>query len=387
MTVTNTTPPVVTGTPRVGQVLTSSDGTWTFDDDFLTYEYQWRRCDASGASCVDIVGEEANQYLVDAADVGSTLRSQVTATENVGAPPAGDELLYTPPGYPSYSGYTHINITNVNTSGNANGASTGCRRNLSAGVDYVVHMPNEPITVEGGVLLNGGRNVVVIGGEINDTHVQISQPASGNTWKQIGLYIPNSTGTVHLEGLYIHGVGSGDGIGLPSTAARFQIQNCRIEPQHFLANPSWPNVHPDGLQTWSGPRELKMYQCTIKGTGTIRTFQPHTFGVTTIDSMSFIRQNWVHSGNVYAIWDDSDAGNFWPEYHEDIWFQTNASHGGASFHSIHRDGNCNASVTCFNPGGPGPITGENIKWGLRPEGDWVPASMVTAGDYVSPGYV
>ncbi len=48
MTVVNVTPPVITGSPVLGQTLSSSTGTWTFDLDHLTYAYQWLRCDAFG---------------------------------------------------------------------------------------------------------------------------------------------------------------------------------------------------------------------------------------------------------------------------------------------------------------------------------------------------
>lgn len=87
MTVTNVTPPVITGTPTQGQFLTTSNGTWTFDDDVLEYAYQWLRCDAAGDNCVDIAGETQNDYQLSSADVGSTIRSEVTATETSTPPP------------------------------------------------------------------------------------------------------------------------------------------------------------------------------------------------------------------------------------------------------------------------------------------------------------
>lgn len=88
MTVTNTVPPAITGLARQGQTLATSNGSWTFDLDFLSYAYQWLRCDAAGANCVDIGGATASQYLLTASDVGSTIRSEVTATESAApAPP------------------------------------------------------------------------------------------------------------------------------------------------------------------------------------------------------------------------------------------------------------------------------------------------------------
>ena len=80
----NTAPPTVTGTARDLQTLTAATGTWTGTTP-LAYAYQWQRCDSSGASCVAIPGASAGTYAIDAADIGSTLRVQVTATNAAGA--------------------------------------------------------------------------------------------------------------------------------------------------------------------------------------------------------------------------------------------------------------------------------------------------------------
>ncbi len=82
MSVSNVTPPSISGSAVRGQTLTSSNGTWTFSLDYLTYTYQWERCDAGGSSCVDIGGATSNTYVLQAADVGSTVRVKVTATEH-----------------------------------------------------------------------------------------------------------------------------------------------------------------------------------------------------------------------------------------------------------------------------------------------------------------
>ena len=87
MTVTNLTPPVVTGSPNVESTLSTTPGTWDYDLDEISYTYEWLRCDAAGANCNVIGGETATTYILEAADVGSTIRSRVTATEAAGPPP------------------------------------------------------------------------------------------------------------------------------------------------------------------------------------------------------------------------------------------------------------------------------------------------------------
>src|SRR4029079_1526071 len=80
----NTTLPSISGTTRDGQTLTADRGTWTGTPN-ITYAYQWRRCDVSGANCADIAGATAATYTLASADVGTTTRVVVTATNTAGS--------------------------------------------------------------------------------------------------------------------------------------------------------------------------------------------------------------------------------------------------------------------------------------------------------------
>jgi hypothetical protein len=77
--------PGITGTPREGDTLTATEGTWERGDGGMTFAYQWQRCDAAGANCANITGGATKAYLAQAADVGKTLRVQVAATDNDGS--------------------------------------------------------------------------------------------------------------------------------------------------------------------------------------------------------------------------------------------------------------------------------------------------------------
>ena len=57
--------PTVSGTPQVGQNLTAAQGSWSGTAP-ISYGYQWRRCDSSGASCVSVSGGTGTAYTVTA---------------------------------------------------------------------------------------------------------------------------------------------------------------------------------------------------------------------------------------------------------------------------------------------------------------------------------
>ena len=80
----NSAAPTISGTPQVGQVLTANAGTWK-SDTTPTFTYQWQRCDSAGNKCASIAGATAQTYTVQTADVSSTLRVVVTATNKSGS--------------------------------------------------------------------------------------------------------------------------------------------------------------------------------------------------------------------------------------------------------------------------------------------------------------
>lgn len=79
----NTSPPTITGTPRVGETLTAQNGTWSNNP--TAFQYQWQRCNATGGSCVNILGATQKTYLLTPADAGRTMRVRVTGVNAEGA--------------------------------------------------------------------------------------------------------------------------------------------------------------------------------------------------------------------------------------------------------------------------------------------------------------
>jgi hypothetical protein len=84
----NIEPPTITGTPRVGEVLTAQNGTW--QNSPTTFQYRWLRCNAGGNNC-DLLAADGRTYRVAQEDVGSTLRVRVTAVNADGSTNARSE--------------------------------------------------------------------------------------------------------------------------------------------------------------------------------------------------------------------------------------------------------------------------------------------------------
>jgi hypothetical protein len=79
----NTAASTISGTPKVGEQLDATNGSWT--GGVRSFTYQWQRCDAQGGSCVSVQGATGGSYGVRSADTGSTLRVVVTATNLSGS--------------------------------------------------------------------------------------------------------------------------------------------------------------------------------------------------------------------------------------------------------------------------------------------------------------
>jgi hypothetical protein len=79
----NTSPPTISGTPKVGEELTASTGTWTGSP--TSFAYQWQRCNVDAIVCTDVVGATGKTYGIRLADLGFRLRVVVTAKNAKGS--------------------------------------------------------------------------------------------------------------------------------------------------------------------------------------------------------------------------------------------------------------------------------------------------------------
>jgi hypothetical protein len=122
--------------------------------------------------------------------------------------------------------------------------------NLDSGKDYVLNLGH--LSGPGGLTVNGGHNVVIIGGQITAS----PDGVESHGW---AMRFYDQTGTVHIEGVLIDS--SNDGITIQAPQAVFQIENVRIANNHAFRD-DFSSAHPDLIQTWSGPTAVRIDRFT-----------------------------------------------------------------------------------------------------------------------------
>jgi hypothetical protein len=159
--------------------------------------------------------------------------------------PASETLLTWAP--PALTDPARIDVTNANR-----------RLFLDDQRDYRLYVV-EPLARE--LWIEGGRNVVVIGGHVRIDARGTPTPYQDNT--AVKVRYGNPEGVVHLEGLQIDGPNVADAFGL-ATRRVVQIQNVRVEGTYDVKG-----AHPDCVQTQRGVGALRVdrFSCTTQHQG------------------------------------------------------------------------------------------------------------------------
>ena len=176
-----------------------------------------------------------------------TIESQATPPADPGTTPpaggAGSQLSWKPPALVSP---TTIVVDD----------STPLPLYLDTAKDYVIKLGHRTRTH--GLVISGGRNIVMIGGRISIPYAG----ANASIESRRGLYLERNTGTVHIEGLLIDGPDLTEGIQIGAPNAVVQLQNVRIEGVHARDQVNFSDNHPDCLQPWGGVREIRIGRMT-----------------------------------------------------------------------------------------------------------------------------
>lgn len=120
----NTDLPSVSGTKRVGETLTTTNGTWT-GDPAPTYTYKWQVSNDGLTGWSDISGATSSTFVLTSAQSGKYVRSQVTATNDSGAVAAESASTTVINETPSISSLTISGSAAVGETLTANISATG----------------------------------------------------------------------------------------------------------------------------------------------------------------------------------------------------------------------------------------------------------------------
>jgi len=231
---------------------------------------------------------------------------------------------------------------------------------LKDGKDYILELPDKPLVVKGGITISGGRNIVLIGGEI--------QP-QGRGRDGRAILLKGQTGTVHIEGVLLAGAGLTEGINLDQRdGAVVQLQNIRVETVHGKED----GHHADVIQSWAGPASLRIDRLsgstTYQGMFLLPTQfgsqnPPREFDLRNVDLVGM-------EGSGYLLWrDDAD----WPIYLTNVWVKP-------------ADSGVERKQVLWARGDQNRDTWDGVRIGLAPGGSFVPDGVAGVG-YESPGYL
>jgi hypothetical protein len=249
---------------------------------------------------------------------------------------------------------------------------------LADGQDYLVELP-ELVHGVGGVVLLGGRNVIIMGG-----HLTVAgAPAGASPEQRRALYLKGQTGTVHVEGLLIDDSGGdlSEGINIAAPQAVVQIVNCRIEGIHARDQVGFSDNHPDLIQPWGGVRELRVDRLTGSSDYQGITLEPDygPIGPVRLSNVNLVGLPTAR----YLFWQGDAAV---PVALEQVWLVP--GRGRSLIGSVWPDGEGRPRAVAAADGSaswPGSAISGVIRPGRPPGGDFVPAGNVGTG-YTSPGY-
>ncbi|WP_432577326.1 hypothetical protein [Kineococcus esterisolvens] len=180
--------------------------------------------------------------------------------------------------------------------------------------DVRIEWPSTPVDVEGGLQLNGGRNVVSVGGTVKPSKRYF--PSGQDTPNDNRcLYITGnnrSAGprTVHIEGLHCAGEHIWEGINIDARGERgsltVNLRNILIDGVNVeYPGGSGKHIGGDALQVWNGPHALRVDGFTAKNLEYQGFFlQPYSRGSGSLGDWDIRNVNLVgaDSGSAFLLW-------------------------------------------------------------------------------------
>ena len=308
----------------------------------------------------------------------TTTTAPATTTTTVGTVTSGPRLSWRPPALTSPATVV------IND-------STPMPLYLDPSRDYVIALGHR--TTTHGVVISGGRNIVMIGGRISIPYAGTNPSIESRR----GLYLERITGTVHIEGLLIDGPDLSEGIQIAAPQAVVQLQNVRVVGVHARDQVNFSDNHPDCLQPWGGVGAVRIdrMSCSTDTHGLyFDSNDARRFGGA-IGSADIRRYNITRTlRSPHWAFQRVTADGDQPMILTDVYVQPEAT--TSLYNSVGNEPWVNgvykflpATISADGLTASWPLdtslTGA-VKKGLPPGGDFAPAGL-SGTTYVSPGYV
>jgi hypothetical protein len=260
---------------------------------------------------------------------------------------------------------------------------------LDPNTDYLIVLPEQPLTR--GINFRGGRNVVIMGGEIAIPH----QGPAPSIASRRALHATHVTGVLHIEGVLMHGDDISEGIQINAPRAIVQIQNVGIFGIRARDQVGFSDNHPDLVQSYGNAREIRIDRFTgstdYQGLFFQADFHGPAHGPVQLRRVNIVGEPTAR----YLLWFAPRPGS--GDVHlEDVWLdvprERDGGLGRAVWPDAGADGAQRARVeatagaeTAAWPGATTPRIVGTVRAGRPPGGDFVRAEAIGIG-YLSPGY-
>jgi hypothetical protein len=252
--------------------------------------------------------------------------------------------------------------------------------------DYVIELPHGD--KHGGVTIEGGHDVVLIGGHV--TLPPGAPPGAANDRYRTGLYLKGQTGTVHVEGLLLDAAPGvrWDAIDIDAPAATVQLENIRADG----VRGGFHSFHADVVQPWGGVRALRIDRLTASSNyqGLTLPIDKGPIGGARISHVDLHGLAAGAQGTGHLLWltTGSRTCHDYPVLLHDVYVSPRAGETLADgvWPQRGRPRGCAARVRRGVASWPRlPAVHGVVHAGSPPDGAYVPPGVAGAG-YVSPGY-